>query len=113
MDRDKRWERTRKAYDCIVMGKSSKEYIDPIEAVKESHKNNVTDEFIEPTKKINYVGIKEDDSIIFFNFRTDRTRQLTKAIVEKKFEGWGRKSLKVFFTAMTQFYTSNECKSSF
>jgi 2,3-bisphosphoglycerate-independent phosphoglycerate mutase len=113
MDRDKRWERTRKAYDCIVMGKSSKEYIDPIEAVKESHKNNVTDEFIEPTKKINYVGIKEDDSIIFFNFRTDRTRQLTKAIVEKKFEGWARKSLKVFFTAMTQFYTPMNARVAF
>ncbi|MFA5361068.1 MAG: 2,3-bisphosphoglycerate-independent phosphoglycerate mutase [archaeon] len=113
MDRDKRWERTQKAYDCIVLGKSRKDYINSISAIKESHKNNITDEFIEPTKKRNYGGVKKEDSIIFFNFRTDRTRQLTKAIVENNFEGWDRKPLNVFFTAMTQFYTPMNAQIAF
>lgn len=105
MDRDNRWERTRAAYDCIVKGEVKEEFVNPISAIKKSHSENITDEFIVPQKKKGYIGIKENDSIIFFNFRTDRTRQLTKSIVEEKFEGWERKPLKVYFTAMTQFYS--------
>jgi 2,3-bisphosphoglycerate-independent phosphoglycerate mutase len=105
MDRDKRWERTMQAYDCIVKGETKLEFKDATETIKRSHGENVTDEFIVPRKKIGYMGIKENDSIIFFNFRTDRTRQLTQAIVEEKFDGWKREPLKVFFVAMTQFYT--------
>ncbi|MFA6269475.1 MAG: 2,3-bisphosphoglycerate-independent phosphoglycerate mutase, partial [archaeon] len=105
MDRDKRWERTEQAYDCIVKAESKIEFTNPIKTIKESHAQNVTDEFIVPRKRKGYTGIKENDSIIFFNFRTDRTRQLTQAIVESKFEGWERKPLKVFYVAMTQFYT--------
>ena len=105
MDRDKRWERTKQAYDCIVNGETKIAFKDTIETIKASHKENVTDEFIIPRKKINYAGVEENDSIIFFNFRTDRTRQLTQSIVENKFDGWERKPLKVFFVAMTQFYS--------
>ncbi len=105
MDRDNRWERTKQAYDCIVKGETKIEYIDAFESIKQSHKESITDEFIVPRKIKDYGGISENDSIIFFNFRTDRTRQLTKAIVEEKFDGWARKPLKVFYTAMTQFYT--------
>ena len=109
MDRDNRMERTKKAYDCIVDGKceDGKEFENALTTIKKSHNENITDEFIVPRKKIGYDGVKENDSIIFFNFRTDRTRQLTKAIVEKKFDGWVRErgALKVFFVAMTQFYT--------
>ena len=105
MDRDNRWERTREAYNCIVKGEAKQEFTDSISSIKESHAKDITDEFIVPMKKIGYTGIKENDSIIFFNFRTDRTRQLTKSIVEQKFEGWDRKPLKVYYTAMTQFYT--------
>ena len=105
MDRDNRWERTQEAYNCIVLGKTKTEFTDAISAVKENHSKDTTDEFITPMKKEGYKGIKENDSIMFFNFRTDRTRQLTKSIVEEKFEGWDRKPLNVYFTAMTQFYT--------
>lgn len=104
MDRDKRWERTQKAYDCIVLGKAENDFVDTISIIKKSHRENKTDEFIIPVKKRNYSGIKENDSVIFFNFRTDRTRQLTRAIVEENFEGWQRKPLNICFVAMTQFY---------
>ena len=104
MDRDKRWERTRLAYDCFVKGESKIEFADVLNTIKQSHAENVTDEFIIPRKKKGYKGVTENDSIIFFNFRTDRPRQLTQAIVEGQFEGWERKPLKVCYVGMTQFY---------
>jgi 2,3-bisphosphoglycerate-independent phosphoglycerate mutase len=104
MDRDKRWERTKEAYDCIVKGECADEFTDAIKKIKECHKNNETDEFIKPRKMEGYSGVKNNDSIIFFNFRTDRPRQLTQAIVEDKFEGWKRKPSRVFYVAMTQYY---------
>lgn len=104
MDRDKRWNRTKIAYDCIVNGICDKEYTDVISGIKESHTNNITDEFIKPCKLKEYSGIKENDSIIFFNYRTDRPRQLTQAIVETDFPGFDRKPLNVYYVAMTQFY---------
>jgi len=105
MDRDKRWERTRQAYDCIVKGETKIEFESALKTIKQSHSENITDEFIVPRKKKEYSGVSENDSIIFFNFRTDRPRQLTKAIVEEKFEGWERKPLNVYYATMTHFYT--------
>jgi len=113
MDRDKRWERTRQAYDCIVCADAGDEYDDAVASIRESHYARITDEFIVPRKKKNYSGVKENDSIIFFNFRTDRTRQLTQAIVEEKFEGWERKPLKVYYAAMTQFYSPMNAQVAF
>jgi 2,3-bisphosphoglycerate-independent phosphoglycerate mutase len=104
MDRDKRWDRTQKAYDCIIKGVSDDIFDDAIASVRKSHKNGETDEFLLPKKASWYDGVKPGDSMIFFNFRTDRTRQLTKAIVEKEFEGWERKPLNVTYVAMTQYY---------
>jgi len=104
MDRDQRWERTKKAYDCIVNAESEEVFEDIIKTVEECYKNKETDEFIKPKKLSNYEGIKQKDSVFFFNFRTDRTRQLTKAIVEKEFEGWDRSPLDVYYLAMTEFY---------
>jgi 2,3-bisphosphoglycerate-independent phosphoglycerate mutase len=104
MDRNKTWDRTRKAYDCIVYGETSREYTDLIEYVEKLHAGDETDEFIVPSKKTRYCGVQESDSMIFFNFRTDRTRQLTQAIVEEDFIGWERKPLKLHYVAMTQFY---------
>lgn len=103
MDRDKRWERTKKAYGCIAKG-IGEEFENAIEQAKKNHKSKETDEFMVPRKLKGYDGIKEHDSVIFYNFRTDRTRQLTQAIVEKNFEGWERKPLNVYFAAMTQYY---------
>lgn len=104
MDRDKHWDRTKKAYDCIVLAKASEQFDDAEKILLQCYEKNETDEFIEPRMLKGYKGVKENDSIIFFNFRTDRPRQLTQAIVEKEFPGWERKPLKVFFVAMTQYY---------
>jgi 2,3-bisphosphoglycerate-independent phosphoglycerate mutase len=112
MDRDLRWNRTKKAYDCIVKGECE-EYNDPIKQIKACHKNKEFDEFIIPRKLQGYDGIKNKDSIIFFNFRTDRPRQLTKAIVEEKFEGFKRSPLHVNYVAMTQYYKPMNAKVAF
>jgi len=89
MDRDARWERTKKAYDAIVSGVGVKA-ADPLEAVKASYQVNVTDEFIEPTviesngKPV--ATVDDNDAVIFFNFRIDRPRQLTMAFTFANFE---------------------------
>lgn len=113
MDRDKRWERTKKAYDCIVNAQADDSFEDALSKVRQCHSKDETDEFILPRKASWYNGINELDSIIFFNFRTDRPRQLTKAIIEKRFEGWDRRALKVFYVAMTQFYEPMNAKVAF
>ena len=105
MDRDKRWERTKKAYDCIVLGKADRTFTEPIKYFEDSYAKGETDEFIVPARADWYSGIKQHDSFIFYNFRTDRTRQLTRAMIEDKFEGWERKPLDILFVAMTAFYT--------
>ncbi|HII29449.1 2,3-bisphosphoglycerate-independent phosphoglycerate mutase [Candidatus Woesearchaeota archaeon CG08_land_8_20_14_0_20_47_9] len=103
MDRDKRWERTKKAYDCIVRGEAD-EFDDPVRLLEDCYKKNETDEFITPRKAIGYPGLKDGDSFIFYNFRTDRPRQLTQAVVEKGFDGFERGPMNVYFVAMTQYY---------
>ncbi|MFH1052796.1 MAG: 2,3-bisphosphoglycerate-independent phosphoglycerate mutase [Candidatus Woesearchaeota archaeon] len=113
MDRDKRWDRTKKAYDRIVNGQSDEKFNDILKRVKKCHNIGESDEFIIPRKAKFYEGIKAKDSFIFFNFRTDRTRQLTQAIVEKKFLGWKRKPLRLFYVAMTQFYIPMNAKVAF
>jgi 2,3-bisphosphoglycerate-independent phosphoglycerate mutase len=104
MDRNKTWVRTKQAYECIVEGKTAAVFDNALDYVTDSHQKGVTDEFLVPAKAEWYGGVKENDSMMFYNFRTDRTRQLTQAIVEDKFEGWQRKPLKVYYVAMTQYY---------
>jgi len=103
MDRDNRWDRTKKAYDCIALGKGE-EFSSALATVKTSHVSGIMDEFIEPKKIKNYQGLEAGDGIIFFNFRTDRPRQLTKALIEKKFSSFKRKLIPLNFVAMTQYY---------
>jgi len=84
MDRDKRWERTQRAYDLLVHG-AGQVTRDPVAAVSESYQRGVTDEFVEPILIVRETAeavatIKDDDSVIFFNFRPDRARQLTRAL---------------------------------
>ncbi len=104
MDRDKNWNRTKAAYDCIAEGKAERSFDDPISCFKQCYSTGETDEFIVPRKAAWYEGIKTNDSVIFYNFRTDRTRQLTKAMIEEGFEGWQKKPLEVYFVAMTEYY---------
>jgi 2,3-bisphosphoglycerate-independent phosphoglycerate mutase len=104
MDRDKRWERTKQSYECIVDGQCKDTFKDALKQIKECHANKEMDEFIIPRKLEEYDGVKEHDSIIFYNFRTDRPRQFTKAVMEDNFEGWERKRKEVVYVGMTQFY---------
>ena len=104
MDRDKRWDRTKLYYDCVVHGICAEEFEDPLAALSQCHARHETDEFIKPRKLHGYGGIKSNDSVLFVNFRTDRPRQFTRAVVEEDFEGWQRKPLPVYYVAMTQYY---------
>ncbi len=113
MDRDKRWDRTRQAYECIFDGITDIHYENPIKTIKASHDSKITDEFIVPRKNKDYHGINLSDSVIFYNYRTDRTRQLTKAIVEKGFKEFDRIYRKTHFVAMTQFYNPMNAKVAF
>ena len=88
MDRDTRWDRTRKAYDAIANG-VGKIYKDPSKAIQDSHGKGITDEFIEPVILNEYNGIKgREDSLIFCNFRADRARQILNALTNKNFGGF-------------------------
>lgn len=104
MDRDNRWERTQEAYDCIALGQGP-EFSDITNKIKSCYQQGETDEFIRPSKLQGYQGFIQGDGVIFFNFRTDRTRQLTRAIVEKKFKNFKRKFIPVNYVAMTQYYS--------
>lgn len=103
MDRDKRWNRTKKAYDCIVNGKAD-EFTNPVKQFVSCYNKGETDEFIVPRKLKGYSGINKNDSVIFYNYRTDRPRQLTQAMIEPDFKGWKTKPLDIFYVAMTKYY---------
>lgn len=107
MDRDRRWERTQLAYDAMVLGEGETS-TDPILAIEKSYSNNVTDEFILPTiimeDQYPVATVEDGDTIIFFNFRPDRARQITRAFVDKKFEGFERKkTVSTFYITMTEY----------
>ena len=109
MDRDNRWERIEKAYNAIVLGKGNT-CKSAVTAVKESYNNGVTDEFVDPTVVLDGeepVGrVQENDSVIFFNFRPDRAREITRTIVDPEFAGFDRKYFKTFYVCMTQYDAS-------
>jgi len=106
MDRDNRWNRTRLSYEAISVGKSKIKFDDPQKTVLESYKQKTTDEFIEPRTKTSYKGISKKDSVIFFNYRTDRARQLTKALSATKFKHFKRKKIQAHYVSMTEYYNT-------
>lgn len=104
MDRDKRWERVKLAYDGLVKGIGDKtENI--LEAVKKSYDNNVTDEFIKPiiSSLVPNPCIKDGDVVICFNFRTDRCREITQVLTQTDFADFGMHKLNLHYTTMTQY----------
>jgi 2,3-bisphosphoglycerate-independent phosphoglycerate mutase len=103
MDRDKRWERTEKAFRALTLGDGLKEETAK-KAIEEAYLRGESDEFIKPTLIGDFSGVKEKDSIIFFNYRPDRTRQLTKAFVEKEFEGFERIFIETTYVCLTDYY---------
>ncbi|MDL5045400.1 2,3-bisphosphoglycerate-independent phosphoglycerate mutase [Oscillatoria amoena NRMC-F 0135] len=105
MDRDKRWERVQKAYDCIVEGKGEKAS-DPVQALKDSYAKDVTDEFVLPVVvvKDRQPIIQDGDTMLFFNFRSDRGRQMTQALMFDDFSGFDRAYRpKIHYFTMTQY----------
>jgi 2,3-bisphosphoglycerate-independent phosphoglycerate mutase len=107
MDRDNRWERVKLAYDAMVNGIGEKAN-DPVEAIKSSYNENITDEFIKPTVITNNNGdpvatIKGGDAVICFNFRTDRCREITKALTQVDFPQYNMHTLPLHYTTMTEY----------
>ena len=107
MDRDKRWERVKLAYDLIVNGWGSKSN-DACKSILESYENDITDEFIKPICLIDenqepLATIKEDDVVIFFNFRTDRGRELTEVLSQRDFHEFNMHKLNVYYVTMTNY----------
>ncbi|HEU5167199.1 MAG TPA: 2,3-bisphosphoglycerate-independent phosphoglycerate mutase [Chitinophagaceae bacterium] len=107
MDRDKRWERIKLAYDALVNGVGEKA-TDAIEAVENSYSKNITDEFIKPTVIIAedqepLVKIKDGDVAICFNFRTDRCREITQVLTQMDLPDHGMKRLSLNYTTMSEY----------
>lgn len=104
MDRDKRWERVKIAYDALVNG-IGEQADDILAAVKKSYDNGVTDEFIKPiiNASLQNVKISDGDAVLCFNFRTDRCREITEALTQTDMPGFGMKTLGLHYTTMTQY----------
>jgi len=108
MDRDSRWDRVQRAYECLTVGKGLRAS-SAAEAVAQSYKAEVTDEFIEPTAIVNeddepIAIINDGDGVIFFNFRGDRPREITRAFVQADFKEFARtKRPDCYFVCMTEY----------
>lgn len=106
MDRDKRWDRVKKCYDALVRGEGNKATSATI-AIEDSYQKEVFDEFVEPTVIVNndtpIATIGENDSVIFFNFRPDRAREITRAIVDPDFDGIETEKINTYFVCFTNY----------
>jgi 2,3-bisphosphoglycerate-independent phosphoglycerate mutase len=107
MDRDKRWERVKLAYDALVNGIGEKA-TDAIAAIENAYAKNITDEFIKPTIILDegqqpLATIKDDDVVLCFNFRTDRCREITQVLTQTDFPEFDMKKLSLHYTTMTEY----------
>lgn len=107
MDRDKRWERVQLAYNALVNGEGEKA-ASAISAIESSYQQEIFDEFVKPTIIINAEGnptatIAQNDSVIFFNFRPDRAREITRSIVDNEFKEFEKKLLDVYYVCFTNY----------
>lgn len=104
MDRDNRWDRVEKAYSALVYGEGEHAAC-PVKAMEDSYAAGVTDEFVVPTVCAENATISENDSVIFFNFRPDRAREITRTIVDPDFTGFERKKgfFPTYYVCMTQY----------
>ena len=107
MDRDNRWDRVEKAYSAMVYGEGNKACC-PVKAVEDSYANDVTDEFVVPTVCEENATVKPGDSLVFFNFRPDRAREITRTFVDPEFNGFERKNgfFPLTYVCMTQYDAS-------
>ena len=102
MDRDNRWERIKKAYDLLVNGQGEK-YSSALEAIKASYRNGITDEFIEPSLIDEFGMIENGDTVISFNFRTDRPREISIALTQRDFKDYNMQKLDLSYYTMTNY----------
>ena len=104
MDRDNRWERVEKAYNALALGEGNTAK-NSAEAIEKSYAEGVTDEFVVPTITLENSRISDGDSVIFFNFRPDRAREITRAMNFKDFDGFERKKVlnDLYYVCMTQY----------
>ena len=106
MDRDKRWNRVKEAYDAMANG-VGEEATSALGAIEASYQKEVFDEFVKPTVICNgdspVATIKDNDSVIFFNFRPDRAREITRTLVDKDFNEFETKKMNLFFVCFTQY----------
>ena len=112
MDRDKRWERVKLAYDGLVNGEGQKVQ-DITAAIQQNYNENITDEFIKPiiltdSKNEPIATIKDDDVVVFFNFRTDRGRELTEMLSQKDFHEYNTHTLDLYYVTLTNYDESYE-----
>lgn len=104
MDRDNRWERVEKAYNAMVC-REGEEFACPVCAVSKSYENEVTDEFVVPCVIKGGAPVASGDSVVFFNFRPDRAREITRTFVDPDFTGFTRKNgfFPLTYVCMTQY----------
>lgn len=104
MDRDNRWERVEKAYAAMVYGEGNRNSC-PVDTMEKSYAADITDEFVVPTVCTEGAAIQPNDSVIFFNFRPDRAREITRTFVDQGFNGFERKKgfFPLYFVCMTQY----------
>ena len=109
MDRDNRWERVKRAYDCLTIGNGEK-YVDVEECINKSYINGVSDEFVLPSNIVDEDGIpvavvEPWDSVIFYNYRPDRAREITRAFCDTEFSGFKREKdlTKIVFVCFTEY----------
>jgi 2,3-bisphosphoglycerate-independent phosphoglycerate mutase len=116
MDRDKRWERTKLAWDAIVNGIGEVQEVLPSEAARLQYAQDNTDEFLKPMvfDHANEQRVVDGDVVVFFNFRADRARQLSMAFLDKKFSGFDRiHSPKVTYLTLTEYDETYNCLVAF
>jgi 2,3-bisphosphoglycerate-independent phosphoglycerate mutase len=110
MDRDKRWDRVEKAYDAIVDA-SGRRFDDACAALEDSYAGDVTDEFVLPSVLGDYAGVEDGDVLLFANFRADRAREISAALLDKGFEGFTRRRVAQFAAAAGLTEYSQELKA--
>ncbi|MDX1661904.1 MAG: 2,3-bisphosphoglycerate-independent phosphoglycerate mutase [Gemmatimonadota bacterium] len=114
MDRDRRWDRTRVAYDALTSGRAERTVTDPVKGLGASYDAEVTDEFVKPIVVEGTPRVEAGDAVVFFNFRSDRARQLTRAFTEDGFEGFDRDPPDdVLWVTMTEYDPTFEVPALF
>ncbi|MFC3122347.1 2,3-bisphosphoglycerate-independent phosphoglycerate mutase [Agaribacter flavus] len=114
MDRDNRWDRVQQAFDLIVSAKAEFTVEDMNDGIQASYANEITDEFVKPTKIADYQGIDDGDTVLFMNFRADRARELSHALATPEFSGFDRDRFpNAHFVMLTEYETTLKVPCAF